>query len=65
MPSTLLDCCLAMGKEIVEPVYVEVAVLRTGDMTMFAMLPGRFVLGVRARRGRSVGGRGAGPGFIN
>jgi hypothetical protein len=23
------------------------------------------VLGVRARRGRSVGGRGAGPGFMN
>jgi len=32
-----------------------------------AMLPGRvlLVLGVRARRGRSVGGRGAGPGFMN
>jgi len=29
------------------------------------MLPGRFVLGVRPRRGFSVGGRGAGPGFMN
>lgn len=32
-----------------------------------AMFPGKVLLvfGVRARRGRSVGGRGAGPGFIN
>jgi hypothetical protein len=50
---------------MVEPVYVDVAVLRTGEMTMFAMLPGKLVFGVRAKRGRSVGGRGAGPGFMN
>lgn len=31
------------------------------------MFPGSvlLVLGVRAKRGRSVGGRGAGPGFMN
>lgn len=31
------------------------------------MFPGRLelVFGVRLRRGRSVGGRGAGPGFMN
>ena len=30
------------------------------------MLPGMFViLGVRFSRGRSAGGRGAGPGFMN
>jgi hypothetical protein len=42
--------------------------LKAGDcMLRPAMLPGRvlLVLGVRARRGRSVGGRGAGPGFMN
>jgi hypothetical protein len=49
----------------VEPEYVDVTVLRIGEMAMLDMLPGRFALGVRARRGRSVGGRGAGPGFMN
>jgi hypothetical protein len=51
---------------MVDPVYVEVAVLLIGEITMFAMLPVMLlVLGVRLRRGRSVGGRGAGPGFMN
>lgn len=54
-----------MGKEMVEPVYVDVAVLRIGEMAMFAMLPGRLALGVKASRGLSVGGLGAGPGFMN
>jgi len=48
---------------MVEPVYVEVAVRVMGDPT--AMLPGILVLGVRLSRGRSVGGLGAGPGFMN
>ena len=65
MPSELLDCWRAIGSEMVDPVYVEVAVLRMGDIAMLVMLPGELVLGVRARRGRSVGGRGAGPGFMN
>jgi hypothetical protein len=50
---------------MVEPVYVEVAVLRIGEIAILAMLPGRLALGVRFKRGRSVGGRGAGPGLVN
>src|SRR5690349_10325182 len=64
-PSVLLDCWRAIGREMVEPVYVEVAVLRMGEIAILAMLPGRLALGVRFNRGRSVGGRGAGPGFMN
>jgi hypothetical protein len=64
-PSVLLDCWRAIGREMVEPVYVEVAVLRIGEIAILAMLPGRLALGVRFKRGRSVGGRGAGPGFMN
>lgn len=50
---------------MVDPVYVEVAVLRMGEMAMLAMDPGRLLLGVKFSRGLSVGGRGAGPGFMN
>ena len=50
---------------MVEPVYVEVAVRVMGDPTIFAILPGMLVLGVRLSLGRSPGGRGAGPGFMN
>ena len=50
---------------MVEPEYVEVAVPGMGEMAMLAMLPGRFVFGIRFSLGLSVGGRGAGPGFIN
>jgi hypothetical protein len=50
---------------MVEPVYVDVAVERMGEMTMFAMDPGRFVFGVKLSCGLLVGGRGAGPGFMN
>ena len=42
--------------------------LYAGDCRLSpAMFPGRLelVFGVRLRRGRSVGGRGAGPGFMN
>lgn len=50
---------------MVEPVYVDVAVRVMGEPTMFAMFPGMLVLGVKLSRGRSPGGRGAGPGFMN
>lgn len=48
---------------------MEVAVRGIGEMVMLdmllVMLPGELGLGVRLSRGRSVGGRGAGPGFMN
>jgi hypothetical protein len=35
-------------------------------MLIWDIFPGRFAVeGVRLSRGRSVGGRGAGPGFMN
>jgi hypothetical protein len=46
----------------------ELPLLYPGDCKLRpAIFPGRvwLVFGVRARRGRSVGGRGAGPGFMN
>lgn len=57
---------------MVEPLYVLVTP-GAGDrrlrLDMFPgrldMFPGVLVLGVRPRRGLSVGGRGAGPGFMN
>lgn len=59
--------CRASGSDTVDPEYVDVAVLVIGDaMLRDDMLPGRLaVAGVRLRRGLSVGGRGAGPGFMN
>lgn len=51
-----------MGRAMVDPLYV----LLAGERRLrFDMLPGRFALGVRPSRGLSVGGRGAGPGFMN
>lgn len=50
---------------MVEPEYVEVAVLRMGEMAMLDMLPGRLALGIKLSRGASWGGLGAGPGFKN
>lgn len=57
---------------MVEPLYVLVTP-GAGDrrlrLDMFPgrldMFPGVLMLGVRPRRGWSVGGRGAGPGFMN
>lgn len=63
IPSAAFDRSRANGKEMVDPVYVEVAVRVIGELTMF---PGRLALGVRFSRGLlSPGGRGAGPGFMN
>lgn len=52
---------------MVEPEYVEVAVRVIGEaMFSWLILPGRpAVEGVRLSLGRSIGGLGAGPGFIN
>jgi len=60
-------CDLFSGKETVDPLYVPVAVRVIGEcIDMFAMFPGRFAVdGVRFSFGLSVGGRGAGPGFMN
>ena len=54
-----------MGRAMVEPLYVLPAGVAGERRLIFDMLPGRFVFGVRPRRGFSVGGRGAGPGFMN
>jgi hypothetical protein len=63
----MLDCCRASGSDTVEPVYVDVVVRVIGELIfIWDMFPGRFAVdGVRFNRGLSVGGRGAGPGFIN
>src|SRR3569833_3149362 len=64
-PSTL-DVWRPRGRDMVEPLYWVGPVREMGEFRlMLAMLPGRLVLGVRLRRGLSVGGRGAGPGFMN
>ncbi len=54
-----------MGSEMVEPAYWVGPVLIGELRLMLDMLPGRLGLGVRLRRGLSVSGLGAGPGFIN
>lgn len=71
-PSVVLLACREMGSEIVDPVYVDVELAYCGGEGLMGelrlrldMLPGRFALGVKASRGLSVGGRGAGPGFKN
>lgn len=62
---SVADDCRPSGREMVEPEYCDGTLLMGELRLMFAMLPGRLVLGVRLRRGLSVGGRGAGPGFRN
>src|SRR3569833_1618502 len=64
-PSTL-DVWRPRGRDMVEPLYWVGPVRELGVFRlMLDMLPGRKVMGVRLRRGLSVGGRGAGPGFMN
>lgn len=63
---SILLCERARGSAIVEPEYVEVAVPLIGEaMLSELMLPGRLLDGVSLSGGRSVGGLGAGPGFMN
>jgi hypothetical protein len=61
----LLEVWREMGSEIVEPAYWVGPVLMGELRLMLDMLPAMLGLGVRFNRGLSVGGRGAGPGFMN